>query len=109
MRGQIDRYRQLANIITFISTMANPVTQFENDTIRIINKSNGTASIDLKVNVTPTKIDVNNTDIEISVGDIVIHDLPNNRTECYEITNITSNPKFMTFDAYVSLKVKKKI
>jgi hypothetical protein len=99
----------LANTITFSSIMANPFTQFENDTIRIINKSNGTASIDLKVNVTPTKIDVNNTDIEISVGDIVIHDLPNNRTEYYEITDITSKPKFMAFDAYVALKVKRKI
>jgi hypothetical protein len=89
--------------------MANPVTQFENDTIRIINKANNTTSLDLKVNVTSTKIDINNTDIEISVGDIIMHDLPTNRVEYYEITHITPKPKFMTFDAYVSLKVKKKI
>jgi hypothetical protein len=89
--------------------MASPFAVFENDTIRIINKNTGTASIELKVNVTPTKIDVNNTDIEINVGDIVIRDLPNNKTECYQIIDVTPIPKFMTFNAYISLKVKKEI
>jgi hypothetical protein len=97
----------LANIITFTSTMANPFTQFENDTIRIINKSTGTASIDLQVNVTPTKIDVNNTDLEINIGDSIIRDLINNGTESYDIIDITYKPKFKTFDAYLSLKVRK--
>lgn len=87
--------------------MANPFSQFNNDTIRIISKDKSKTSSDFKVNFTQGKIDVFATDIDITKGDFLERDLPGNRKEIYEITDVTYNEKFMTFDAHYVLRIKK--
>ena len=87
--------------------MSNPFAQFQNDTIRIISKDRKTISDNLKAHVTPGLINLYQTDIDVTDGDFIERDLPNNRTELFEILESNYHEKFNVIDAHYTFKVKK--
>jgi len=85
----------------------NPFEQFQTDTIRIISKDGSNTSADLKAHVTPGTIGLYDLSVDVLEGDFVERDLPNNRTERYQIFEANYHDKFSVIPAHYILKVRK--
>jgi hypothetical protein len=87
--------------------MSNPFQQFQTDTIRVISKASGNVSADLKAHVTKDTINLYDLSVDVTEGDIIERDLPNNRTEKYEVLIADYKNAFSVIPAHYILNVRK--
>ncbi len=77
-----------------------------NDKVSLV-KKDGTIYNDIKANVQPTKIFINDGELPIEEGDIIERELPNGLKEKYIVLDRGFFPKQMGFDAHYQCNVKK--